>query len=47
VCAALQVAFGVRLDVYLLAGQGADTDHQPTDAVPPPRTEDAASRPRW
>ncbi len=27
VCAALEVAFGVRLDLYLLAGQGADTDH--------------------
>jgi hypothetical protein len=26
VCAALQVAFGVRLDLHLLASQGADTD---------------------
>jgi hypothetical protein len=27
VCAALEVAFGVRLDLYLLASEGADTDH--------------------
>jgi hypothetical protein len=49
VCAALQVAFGVRLDLYLLAGQGADTDQQGTiaDKLPPARTEDAASRSRW
>jgi len=48
VCAALQVAFGVRLDLYLLAGQGADPDHQTgTDKVAPARTEDVASRPRW
>jgi len=28
VCAALQVAFGVRRDLYLLAGHGAEEDHQ-------------------
>ncbi len=27
VCAALEVAFGVRLDLYLLASEGVDTDH--------------------
>ena len=49
VCAALQVAFGVRLDLYLLAGQGADPDQQAimADKLPPPHREDAASRPRW
>ena len=47
VCAALQVAFGVRLDLYLLAGQGADTDHQTPNGASP-HTEDASSgRPRW
>lgn len=36
VCGALQVAFGVRLDLYLLAGQGSNAD-QPVasaDQVP-------------
>jgi hypothetical protein len=48
VCAALQVAFGVRLDLYLLAGQGADTDQQTSaEKMAPARTEDVASRPRW
>ncbi len=32
VCAALEVAFGVRLDLYLLASEGADTD-QPASAA--------------
>jgi hypothetical protein len=48
VCAALQVAFGVRLDLYLLAGQSAETDHQSSaDKIQPARTEDVASRPGW
>jgi hypothetical protein len=34
VCAELQVAFGVRLDLHLLAGQGADGDE--TAPIPGP-----------
>jgi hypothetical protein len=48
VCAALQVAFGVRLDLYLLASQGADSD-QPApaeDRVPSRREENAGRRPQ-
>jgi hypothetical protein len=39
VCAELQVAFGVRLDLHLLAGQGADADQAvpAPDPVPPHR----------
>lgn len=32
VCGALQVAFGVRLDLHLLAGQGTDADQPATSA---------------
>ena len=48
VCAALQVAFGVRLDLYLLASQGADPD-QPApaeDRLPSGREEGAGRRPQ-
>jgi hypothetical protein len=45
VCAALQVAFGVRLDLHLLAGQGAAADHPaPSGGAGPPRQEDGARR---
>ncbi len=45
VCAALQVAFGVRLDLYLLASQGADPD-QPApshDQLPSHQEEGAGA----
>jgi hypothetical protein len=49
VCAALQVAFGVRLDLYLLASQGAEPDHPApsADRLPSAREEDAGRRPEW
>jgi hypothetical protein len=46
VCAALQVAFGVRLDLYVLASQGAEPD-QPApsaDRLPAPRRNGAGHR---
>ncbi len=49
VCAALQVAFGVRLDLYLLASQGADAD-QPapsSDGLPHHREEGARRNSQW
>ncbi len=48
VCAALQVAFGVRLDLYLLDGQGANPDQAlpSEDRVPPRREEGATRRPQ-
>lgn len=46
VCAALQVAFGVRLDLYLLASQGADADQRASsaDRLPSHREEGAGRR---
>ncbi len=46
VCAALQVAFGVRLDLYVLASQGTDTDQPAPSAerLPPPRSNGAGRR---
>jgi len=43
VCATLEVAFGVRLDLHLLASQGADSEHRPLIPDPvsvPPTTND-------
>src|SRR5438876_5256362 len=47
VCAALQVAFGVRLDLYLLSGQGAETDQLelPKRPTTPGAALDRAGRP--
>jgi hypothetical protein len=49
VCAALQVAFGVRLDLYSLSSQGADGDQAApsADRLPSPREEGAGRLPRW
>ena len=45
VCAALQVAFGVRLDLCLLASQGADPDQPaPTPDQLPSHQEDGGGR---
>lgn len=45
VCAALEVAFGVRLDLYLLAGQGTETDHPAPAADQLPLTDRKAPGP--
>ena len=51
VCAALQVAFGVRLDLHLLAGETEDGDRSvdSVSAVPlqADHTESNGSRSRW
>ncbi len=46
VCAALQVAFGVRLDLYMLANQGAEPGEPApvADPLPSPRKNGAGRR---
>ena len=48
VCAALQVAFGVRLDLYLLShGDNADLPSPPSERLPARGKEGAERRPQW